>query len=79
MVRALGPSLANFGITDPLLDPVLELRDGNGDLVAMNDNWETDPPPDNFSVEVTAADLLQATPVNPPFSPISPTAFTRPL
>jgi len=57
VVRALGPSLADFGITDPLLDPVLELRDGNGDLVAMNDNWETDPPPDNFSVEVTAADL----------------------
>ena len=57
VVRAIGPSLANFGITDPLLDPVLELRDGNGDLIAMNDNWETDAPPDNYSVEVTAAGL----------------------
>ena len=57
VVRAIGPSLADFGVADPLLDPVLELRDGNGDLVAMNDNWETDPPPDNYSVEVTAAGL----------------------
>jgi hypothetical protein len=57
VVRAIGPSLANFGVTDPLLDPVLELRDGNGDLIAMNDNWETDPPPNNYSAEVTAADL----------------------
>ena len=57
VVRAIGPSLANFGVADPLLDPVLELRDGNGDLIAMNDNWETDAPPDNYSVEVTAAGL----------------------
>ena len=55
VVRAIGPSLADFGVTDPLLDPVLELRNGDGDLIAMNDNWETDPPPDNYSVEVTAA------------------------
>ena len=48
VVRAIGPSLADFGVADPLLDPVLELRDVNGDLVAMNDNWETDPPPDRL-------------------------------
>jgi hypothetical protein len=57
VVRAIGPSLADFGVADPLLDPVLELRDANGDLIAMNDNWETDPPPDNYSVAVTAAGL----------------------
>ncbi len=57
VVRALGPSLAAFGITDPLADPVLELRNGNGDVIAMNDNWETDPPADNYSVEVKAAGL----------------------
>ena len=28
VVRAIGPSLADFGVADPLLDPVLELRDG---------------------------------------------------
>ena len=57
VVRAIGPSLADFGVADPLLDPVLELRNGDGDLIAMNDNWETDAPPDNYSVEVTAAGL----------------------
>ena len=57
VVRAIGPSLADFGVADPLLDPVLEVRNGDGDLIAMNDNWETDAPPDNYSVEVTAAGL----------------------
>ena len=62
VVRAIGPSLANFGVTDPLLDPVLELRNGDGDLIAMNDNWETDPEPDNYSIEVTAAGLAPSDP-----------------
>ena len=57
VVRAIGPSLADFGVTDALADPVLELRNGDGDVIAMNDNWETDPPPDNYSAEVTAAGL----------------------
>ncbi len=57
VVRAIGPSLADFDIADPLADPVLELRNGDGDLIAMNDNWETDPPPNNYSVEVTAVGL----------------------
>jgi phospholipase/lecithinase/hemolysin len=37
--RALGPSLANFGVTNPLLDPTLELYDSNGNLIAFNDDW----------------------------------------
>jgi hypothetical protein len=40
-----------------LADPVLELRNADGDLIAMNDNWETDPPPNNYSVEVMAEGL----------------------
>jgi hypothetical protein len=42
VVRAIGPSLTRFGPVDVLPDPVLEIRDGNGDLiggVATNDNW----------------------------------------
>jgi hypothetical protein len=41
IVRALGPTLANFGVTNPLVDPALELRDANGSLLASNDNWKT--------------------------------------
>jgi glucose/arabinose dehydrogenase len=43
LLRALGPSLSQFGIANPLADPTLELRDGNGALVASNDNWRDDP------------------------------------
>ena len=39
VVRALGPSLARFGITTPLADPTLQLFDRNGALIASNDNW----------------------------------------
>jgi hypothetical protein len=42
IVRALGPSLGNAGVANPLQDPMLELRDSEGSLVAANDNWKTD-------------------------------------
>src|SRR5882762_7185308 len=38
--RALGPSL-QFGITNPLPDPRLELHNANGTLLASNDDWQT--------------------------------------
>jgi WD40 repeat protein len=40
LVRAIGPSLANVGVTNSLSDPTLELRDGNGVLLRSNDNWK---------------------------------------
>jgi hypothetical protein len=40
IVRAIGPSLASAGISNPLQDPALELRDINGTLIASNDNWK---------------------------------------
>jgi hypothetical protein len=39
IVRAIGPSLPVDG---KLVDPTLELRDGNGALVDANDNWRSD-------------------------------------
>ncbi|HTE91513.1 MAG TPA: heme-binding protein [Terriglobales bacterium] len=39
LVRALGPSLAPFGVVDVLTNPAIELREPNGTLVAANDNW----------------------------------------
>jgi len=38
LFRALGPSLPN--VADRLQDPVLELHDGQGGIVATNDNWQ---------------------------------------
>jgi hypothetical protein len=39
IVRALGPSLQQSGVTNPLTDPVLELHAGDGSLLATNNNW----------------------------------------
>ncbi len=38
-IRAIGPSLASPGVANPLSDPVLELHDSNGDIIAMNNDW----------------------------------------
>jgi hypothetical protein len=43
-VRAIGPTLANFGVTQPLQDPTLELRDANGALIAFDDDWNDNTP-----------------------------------
>jgi Tol biopolymer transport system component len=43
LLRALGPSLAQFGIPNLLADPVMELY-GLGDFVTItNNNWQDDP------------------------------------
>jgi hypothetical protein len=43
IVRAIGPSLAQLGINNPLADPTLELRDGNGMLLAFDNDWRDNP------------------------------------
>jgi hypothetical protein len=40
LIRAVGPSLSNSGVANPLQDPVLELHDSTG-AVITNDNWRT--------------------------------------
>jgi hypothetical protein len=42
-LRAIGPSLAQFGLNPVLEDPTLELRDANGVLLVANDDWTSDP------------------------------------
>jgi hypothetical protein len=41
LIRAIGPSLSRFGIANPLANPVLELRDKKGVLIARNDQWQS--------------------------------------
>ena len=40
VVRALGPSLGSFGVSQPLSDPILTIYDSNGSVIATNDNWQ---------------------------------------
>jgi hypothetical protein len=49
LVRGLGPSLAS--VSNPLQDPTLQLRDGNGLLLASNDDWKAN------EAQVTATGL----------------------
>jgi sugar lactone lactonase YvrE len=39
LLRGIGPSLGNFGVTGPLQDPILELHDHTGATIATNDSW----------------------------------------
>ena len=41
MIRAIGPSLVPFGVPNALADPVLELHDQTGAVVATDDDWAT--------------------------------------
>ena len=38
-LRAIGPSLATFGVNGAISDPVLQILDSKGSVVASNDNW----------------------------------------
>ncbi|MBL9203722.1 MAG: DUF1800 family protein, partial [Opitutaceae bacterium] len=39
LVRAVGPTLAGFGVTGTLADPTLVVKDAAGATLASNDNW----------------------------------------
>jgi hypothetical protein len=64
IIRAIGPSLAASGLTNLLDDPMLELRDRLGNLVAANDDWRTQqaqveasglPPPDDHESAIVVS------------------------
>jgi sugar lactone lactonase YvrE len=42
MIRGIGPSLSSSGVSNPLSNPTLSLRDGNGALLSYNDDWLDD-------------------------------------
>ena len=58
VVRGLGPTLTQFGVSRALADPVVTLRDGNGNVVQTNDNWKD-----------TQQAAIQATGLAPPNDP----------
>jgi hypothetical protein len=39
IIRAIGPELAQHGVSNALANPTLELHDGTGALIGSNDNW----------------------------------------
>lgn len=43
LLRALGPELSSHGVTAGLENPILELHDSNGAILAANDSWKDAP------------------------------------
>ena len=74
VVRGIGPSLAQFGLSPVLTDPTLELHDGNGVLLISNDDWQ-----DN-SVQAAQLSARGLAPQNPKesgiFMSLPPGTFT---
>jgi hypothetical protein len=40
IVRVLGPTLTSLGVPNALSDPTLQLYNGNGTVIAFNNNWK---------------------------------------
>ena len=60
LVRGVGPALAGYGVTTFMADPVLNLYDVNGTLIARNDNWGTPVTVTPAQPAATAAALILA-------------------
>jgi hypothetical protein len=43
LVRALGPTLSDFGVPGALANPTLDLVNSSGTVIRSNDNWKDDP------------------------------------
>jgi hypothetical protein len=43
IIRGIGPSLSSAGVKNPLANPALELRNGDGVLIASNNDWADNP------------------------------------
>jgi uncharacterized repeat protein (TIGR01451 family) len=54
VVRGLGPSLTQFGVTGALANPYLKLRDATGVMIDANDNWNYTLAGDSQTVDIQA-------------------------
>jgi hypothetical protein len=73
-VRGIGPSLSQFGLSNVLTDPTLELHDGNGTTLISNDDWTDDPV---SAAQLTAHGLaLQNSKESGIFTSLPPGQFT---
>jgi hypothetical protein len=84
LIRAFGPTMADFGVAGPLADPVIELHfdhDNNPNtqaiLLATNDDWGTDPtscPPPLVACG-TAIDIFNTGKSADTYAPTNPNRF----
>jgi phospholipase/lecithinase/hemolysin len=77
VLRAIGPTLANSGIVNPLLDPTIELHDGNGVVIGFNDDWKDPQTQAVRATQLAPTDDREAAIVAPFLTPGSYTAVVR--
>jgi hypothetical protein len=60
VVRGLGPSLVSAGVQGPLADPIVELYDSAGTLLASNNDWEQGQPQALRDVNLAPSNQFEA-------------------
>ncbi len=74
VLRGIGPSLAQSGIANPLLDPMIELYDVNGSLLLANDNWSSNQMPAINAAQLAPTDDHESAIITPFLTPGNYTA-----
>jgi hypothetical protein len=69
VVRALGPSLAQFNVPQPMQDPMIEVRNRDGNLVGSNDNWQSDQKTEIEATGLQPSDIRESAIVLTNFEP----------
>ena len=77
VLRAIGPSLAAFNVPQPMQDPTLEVHNGDGDIVASNDDWESNQKSDIQAVGLAPSDSRESAILLRNFEPGPYTAIVR--
>jgi hypothetical protein len=75
VVRAIGPTLSQSGVVNPIADPILELHDSNGS-VTTNDDWQADANRDSIPISLQPQDGRESA-IHTTLSPGSYTAIVR--
>jgi uncharacterized delta-60 repeat protein len=60
LVRGVGPGLSSYGVTGALADPVLNVYDAGGNLVASNRSWGVQVPASAYQESLSAAGISSA-------------------
>lgn len=60
IVRAIGPSLRASDVANALEDPTLDLHDGNGALLASNDDWRAEQESEIVATTIAPSDKRES-------------------
>jgi|GEM_PF-865567 len=77
LARAIGPSLTAVGVPNALQDPMLELHDSSGTMLASNDNWRSNQEAQIIATGIAPSDDRESAIISSPLAPGNYTAIVR--